>query len=121
MSQAPQTPPSDLPHHWIAAWNAHDLDAILSHYDESVQLTSPVVAQLLGDPTGTLSGKAALKAYFSRGLQAYPNLQFHLEEVLWGLNTVVLYYINQKGTHTAECMQLSPQGKITKVIAHYSA
>jgi len=28
--------------HWISAWNSHDLDAILSHYDDSVELTSPV-------------------------------------------------------------------------------
>ncbi len=32
---------------WIAAWNAHDLDAILSHYDDAIELTSPVAAKLL--------------------------------------------------------------------------
>ena len=109
----------DLPQHWIAAWNAHDLEAILSHYDDSVELTSPTAAQLLG--SGTVSGKPALRAYFQRGLEAYPNLNFQLEETLWGLNSLVLYYINQKGTHTAEFMQLSPEGKVTRVIAHYSA
>lgn len=124
MSPAPNQeqnpePNKELPHHWIAAWNAHDLEAILSHYDDSVELTSPAAAQLFG--SGTISGKANLRAYFQRGLQAYPNLNFQLEETLWGLNSLVLYYINQKGTHTAEFMQLSPEGKVTKVIAHYSA
>ena len=28
--------------HWISAWNAHDLAAILSHYSNEVVLTSPV-------------------------------------------------------------------------------
>ena len=109
----------DLPNHWIAAWNAHDLDAILSHYDDAIELTSPAAAQLLG--TETISGKSALRPYFARGLQAYPNLHFQLEDVLWGQHSIVLYYVNQKGTHTAEFMQLSPQGKVTRVIAHYSA
>jgi len=25
---------------WIAAWNAHDLEAIIRHYDERVELIS---------------------------------------------------------------------------------
>jgi len=108
-----------LPDQWIAAWSTHDLDAILSHYDESVELTSPAAAQLLG--TSTVSGKAALRAYFQRGLEAYPNLRFELEDVLWGVDSLVLYYINQKGSHTAEFMQVSPAGKVTRVIAHYNA
>jgi predicted ester cyclase len=111
---------SKLASHWIAAWNAHDLDAILTHYDDAIELTSPVAAQLLGTPDGKVSGKANLRAYFQRGLQAYPELRFQLEEVLWGLNSVVLYYINQKGTHSAEFMELSATGKIIRVVANYS-
>ena len=109
-----------LAHDWIAAWNSHDLDAIMSHYDDAVELTSPVAAQLLGVPNGTVIGKANLRAYFQRGLQAYPELHFQLENVLAGLNSVVLYYANQKGTRTAEFMGLSATGKVLRVIAHYS-
>jgi hypothetical protein len=108
-------------HHWVASWNAHDLEQIMSHYEETIELTSPVAAKLLGEPDGKVVGKANLQAYFQRGLQAYPELHFHLEDVLWGLNTIVLYYINQKGTRTAEFMELSPVGKVKRVIAHYNA
>lgn len=110
-----------LANHWIAAWNAHDLEAILSHYDDAVELTSPVAAQLLGVPDGKIVGKASLQAYFQRGLQAFPDLHFRLENVLAGLRSVVLYYLNQKGTHTAEFMELAPSGKIIRVVANYSA
>ena len=41
---------------WVAAWNAHDLEAIISHYDERVELISPVAEQLLGTPNGKVSG-----------------------------------------------------------------
>src|SRR6202034_2060108 len=92
---------------WGAAWNAHDLDEIIEHYDDAVELTSPVAARLLGAPGGKVVGKANLLAYFQRGLEAFPELHFHLEDVLWGLNSVVLYYSNQKGTRTAEFMELS--------------
>jgi predicted ester cyclase len=110
-----------LANHWAASWNGHDLDAIMAHYDDAVELTSPTAAQLLGTSDGKVVGKANLKAYFQRGLEAYPDLQFHLEDVLWGVNSIVLYYINQKGTHTAEFMELSADGKVVRVVANYSA
>ena len=97
----------NLASRWVDAWNAHDLDLIMSHYEEGIELTSPVAGQLSGTSDGTIRGKANLRAYFQRGLEAYPELHFRLEDVLWGVNSVVLYYTNQKGTHTAEFMELS--------------
>jgi predicted ester cyclase len=110
-----------LANHWVAAWNAHDLDLIMSHYEDAVELTSPVAAQLLGTSDGKVIGKSALRAYFQRGLEAYPELQFHLEDVLCGVNSVVLVYQNQKGTRTAEYMELSASGKVARVVANYRA
>jgi predicted ester cyclase len=110
-----------LANHWVAAWNVHDLDLIMTHYEDEVELTSPVAAQLLGTPDGRVAGKAALSAYFQRGLAAYPDLHFHLEDVLWGVNSVVLYYMNQKGTRSAEFMELSARGKVMRVVANYNA
>jgi predicted ester cyclase len=94
---------------------------ILTHYDDVVELTSPVAAQLLGTPDGKVSGKANLRAYFERGLAAFPELHFHLEDVFWGVSSVVLCYLNQKGTRTAEFMELSATGKVARVVANYSA
>jgi predicted ester cyclase len=111
----------NLAKHWVAAWNAHDLDSIMNHYEDAIELTSPVAAQLLGTSGGKVIGKANLRAYFQRGLEVYPQLHFHLEDVLWGVSSVVLYYTNQKGTHTGEFMELSATGKVARVVAHYSA
>ncbi len=109
-----------LAHHWVAAWNAHNLEAILTHYDDAVELTSPVAAQLLGTPDGKVAGKTDLRAYFQKGLAAYPELRFDLENVFWGVNSLVLCYTNQKGTRTAEFMELSASGKVVRVVANYS-
>lgn len=106
---------------WIAAWNAHDLELILAHYDDTVELTSPAAAQLMQRSDGKISGKANLRNYFERGLQAYPELHFQLENVFCGLHSVVLCFVNQKGTRTAEFMDLSPEGKVLEVVANYSA
>ena len=105
---------------WLQAWNSHDLEAIMSHYAPEVILTSPTAAKLLRDPSGTGAGKQALRSYFERGLQAYPNLTFELLDVLWGVSSVVLYYVNQKGTKTGELMEFDSNQKVVRVVANYN-
>jgi predicted ester cyclase len=110
-----------LANHWVAAWNAHDLDLIMTHYEDAIELISPVAARLLGTPDGKVAGKLNVRAYFQRGLEDYPELHFRLEDVLWGVNSIVLYYTNQKGTRTAEFMELSASGKVVRVVANYNS
>ncbi len=107
-------------HRWITAWNSHDLDAIMSHYDAGVVLISPAAAKILDDPAGTVEGEAALRSYFKHGLGLYPNLYFELLDVMYGLSSIVLCYKNQKGTRTAEFMEFGKNGQIIRVVANYS-
>jgi hypothetical protein len=47
-------------------------------------------------------------------------LHFDLIEVLWGVETIVLYYENQvRGNKTAEVMRLTTAGKVSRVWANY--
>ncbi len=105
---------------WVAAWNSHDLELILTHYEEDVELRSPVAVKLLqGD--GTVRGKVALREYFELGLQAYPHLRFELVETLWGIETIVISYVNNvRGSKTAEVMLMSEAGRIRGVWANYN-
>jgi hypothetical protein len=104
---------------WVDAWNSHDLERILAHYDDEVLLVSPIALKLLsGD--GTVRGKAALRDYFLRGLETFPDLRFDLIDALWGTETIVVYYIsNVRGSKTAEVMLLNSAGKIRRVWANY--
>jgi hypothetical protein len=106
--------------HWVDAWNSHDLDLIMTHYDDAVELVSPVAARILGIAGGKVIGHANLRAYFRRGLDAYPELQFSLKDVFWGISSVVLYYTNQVGSCTAEFMELLENGKVARVVANYN-
>lgn len=49
----------DFAHHWVRAWNAHDLVDIQSHYADDVILVSPVAARILEDSSGTVKGTEA--------------------------------------------------------------
>jgi predicted ester cyclase len=105
---------------WVAAWNAHDLERILSHYDENVELISPLAARRLAEPTGRVCGKTALRAYFAQGLEAIPDLRFRVRRVLSGVRSVALLYERNSLRHgVAEIMELGANGKVVRVLAHY--
>ena len=59
-------------------------------------------------------------AILREGLQAFPNLSFELLDVMWGISSVVLYYLNQKGTKTGEFMELDANQKVSRVVANYN-
>jgi len=109
-----------LADHWIAAWNSHDLEEIMSHYEDDVTLVSPVALKLLNVPSGMIKGKDALRAYFAKGLEFFPDLNFELIDLMWGVNSLVLYYKNQKGVKAGEFMEIGPTGKVIGVVANYN-
>jgi ketosteroid isomerase-like protein len=110
-----------LAERWLADWNQHNLEAILSHYSNDIIFTSPLVSKILNRADGTIQGKAPLQDYFARGLQTYPDLQFELIQVLVGVNSVVIYYHSINKLLAAEFMQVNPSGSIVKVNAHYNS
>lgn len=77
---------------WIAAWNAHDLPRVLSHYSDDFEMTSPLIVQRLGVPGGKLNGKAEVERYWSQGLAAAPQLHFDLLDVMVGVNSLAIVY-----------------------------
>ena len=102
---------------WVEAWNSHDLNRVLSHYEEDVVLTSPRIKLFLGKDDGTLRGKAALRDYMERALERAPDLRFTLDRVYSGVNAVVLEFHTHQGRHTAEFMEFGRSGLISRASA----
>jgi hypothetical protein len=89
--------PIEFARRWLAAWNAHDLEALLGHFADDVVFTSPVAAQLLDGSDGVIRGKEALRAYWTEGLRRIPDLRFEVVGVYAGAEAIVINYRNQKG------------------------
>ena len=104
---------------WIEAWNAHDLDAILSHYHDDVAYTSPLIASINGDPTGNIRGKGAVRAYMARALVAYPELRFRLRSAFAGVNSLIIYYESVRNLLAAEVFTLGDDDRFIAVQCHY--
>jgi ketosteroid isomerase-like protein len=109
----------ELAEEWYAAWNAHDLEGILSHYSDEVVFTSPFVAKLGTDPDGRLRGKAALREYFALALERFPDLRFEPIALLTGARSMVLHYHSVEDRLAAELLVLGADGLVDESVAHY--
>ena len=112
-------------HDWIAAWNAHDLERILAFCAEDFSMTSPKIASLAGEPSGTVRGKQAVRAYWGAGLQKLPELRFDLITVLAGVDSITLYYNGHYApgapeTLSAEVLLFNAEQKAIRGFAHYA-
>lgn len=105
---------------WINAWNSHDLDRILSHYADDFEMASPRIAELMGESSGVLVGKPAIRAYWALALTRLPDLRFQLLDVLAGVETICIYYESRPGIRAAEWFQFGADGKVAKAMAHYA-
>ncbi|MEK6806247.1 MAG: nuclear transport factor 2 family protein [Pseudomonadota bacterium] len=103
---------------WISAWNSRDLERILSHYSDDFEMSSPVITQITGEPSGKLRGKKAVGTYWGRALELMPTLRFELSEVLVGADSVTLCYIGPRGK-SAEVFFFDDDGLVYKAAAHY--
>jgi ketosteroid isomerase-like protein len=98
---------------WIEAWNAHDLERILSHYADDFEMRSPLIVERLGIAAGVLKGKDAVRPYWQWGLDARPPLRFELRDVLVGVNTLAIYYYSTtRKRMVAEVLTVDANGKV---------
>lgn len=104
---------------WIRAWNSHDLEDILSHYAEDIEVTTPMIALATGGKENTLRGKEAVREYWRKALDKFPDLHFELIGSTAGVNSVALFYKSIMDKHAVEVMFFDDEGKINKMCAHY--
>jgi hypothetical protein len=106
---------------WIASWNSHDLDRILHHYTNDFEIETPIAAKLVPGSNGRVSGKPQVRQYWTLGLQMIPNLHFQLIDVLSGINSITIYYVNTATKRrSAETMFLNSSGKVYKAVVTYA-
>lgn len=102
---------------WIAAWNAHDIEAILSHYAEDIEFTSPVAQAFIGE--GRVRGLVDLRAYWARGLSVNRALHFDLLHILHGDGFLTLLYTNERNQMVAETFEFDGRGRVIRACACY--
>ena len=105
---------------WIASWNSHDLERVLSHYRDDFAMSSPFIAKFGFGESGTLSGKDAVRPYWKSALARVPDLHFTLEDTLVGPDSIAIVYRNQAGGRVAEVVFFDDARRVIRGVAHYA-
>ncbi|MEJ2528729.1 MAG: nuclear transport factor 2 family protein [Gammaproteobacteria bacterium] len=105
---------------WISAWNSHDIYAVLSHYTDDFEMTTPMIQRVLGIESGTLKGKTAIGDYWRAALKQIPDLQFSIIEVTSGVDSVSIYYNAVLGKRAVETLFFNDKGLVFKALANYN-
>jgi ketosteroid isomerase-like protein len=104
--------------HWCDAWNRRDLDAIMSHYADDAEFSSPTVVKRWGFADGWLRGKDKLRDNFAIGVKA-PALSFALIDVAVGAHTMCIIYRRESGAIVTDSIELDADGKARRIVACY--
>lgn len=106
---------------WVAAWNAHDLDRILSHYAADVVFESPVIRERLGKASGQVRGQGELRAYWAGAFKAFPDLRFEVLDVLPGIDGgAIRYFSHARGCEVVEVFTFDASGLVARSAAFYA-
>lgn len=108
-----------LAERYYAAWNAHDIDAMLALYSNDIEFSSPYIAALGFTPDGVIIGKDILRIYFEKAIERAPKLSFTPEALLVGARGHTLIYRNHRGERAAEHHQIDAMGLIVRAEATY--
>lgn len=105
---------------WIDSWNSHNLEEIMKHYSEDIEITTPMLKLAAGIESGSLQGKEQVRAYWDKALTKIPDLHFELIEVTSGIDSMALYYKSVMNKMAIEVMFFNENGLVNKMIAHYT-
>lgn len=104
---------------WYDAWNARDVDAILSLYAEDIEFSSPFVSALGFGLEGVIHGKGMFRAYVEAAIPRVPELSFaHVALCAGARGHTIIYRINT-GVLVAEMHELDGAGLIIRADASY--
>lgn len=85
--------PLAIAHEWFAAFNTHDLEALLSLYAEDAEHYSPKLKLRRPETEGWVRGKAALRDWWRDAFDRLPSLHYEVVKLTGDAEQVFIEYI----------------------------
>jgi hypothetical protein len=79
-----------IAHLWFEAFNAHNLEKLLSLYDDEAQHYSPKLKIRHPETQGLVSGKEALRAWWKNAFERLPSLHYKVTSLTSNLDRVFM-------------------------------
>lgn len=83
----------EMAQRWFAAFNAHDLEALLALYANDAQHYSPKLKVLRPETNGLITGKDALRAWWRDAFDRLPTLRYEVVKLTADAEQVFMEYI----------------------------
>jgi ketosteroid isomerase-like protein len=94
---------------WISEWNGKDLEAVLSHFSESVVFTSPRAKATVG--AASVQGKSSLREYWTKAIDRIQTIHFALDYVISDGDRVAIVYIAEIDGRRMRCVEFMVFGE----------
>ena len=78
---------------WFAAFNAHDLEALLALYADDAEHYSPKLKVRQPETNGLITGKGALRAWWRHAFDRLPSLRYEVVKLTADEEQVFMEYI----------------------------
>jgi ketosteroid isomerase-like protein len=88
---------------WISEWNRKDVEAVLSHFSESVIFTSPRAKATV--VTSKVEGKSGLREYWTKAIDRIQTIHFTLDYVISEGDRTAIVYIAEIDGRRMRCVE----------------
>ncbi len=107
---------------WFEAFNAHNLEKLLSLYDEEAQHFSPKLKIRHPETNGLVTGKEALRTWWKDAFERLPSLHYKVTSLTSNQDRVFMEYIrtveNENDMPVAEVLEINENRIIASRVYH---
>ncbi|NBU82170.1 MAG: nuclear transport factor 2 family protein [Flavobacteriaceae bacterium] len=100
---------------WFESFNAHNLEKLLSLYDDEAQHFSPKLKIRHPETNGLVTGKEALRTWWKDSFDRLPSLHYKVTSLTSNTDRVFMEYIrmveNEENMSVAEVLEIK-EGRI---------
>lgn len=111
-----------IAHAWFEAFNTHNLEKLLSLYDEDAQHFSPKLKIRHPETKGLVTGKNALRAWWQDAFDRLPTLNYKVTSLTANDDRVFMEYIrtvtNEEDMLVAEVLEIKEQVIVASRVYH---
>ena len=111
-----------IAHLWFEAFNAHNLEKLLSLYDDEAQHFSPKLKIRHPETNGFVTGKAALRSWWQDSFYRLPTLHYKVTSLTSNSDRVFMEYTrtveNEEKMLVAEILEIKDNKIIASRVYH---
>jgi len=111
-----------IAHSWFEAFNSHNLEKLLSLYDDDAEHFSPKLKIRHPETKGLVTGKAALRTWWQDAFDRLPSLNYKVKSLTANSDRVFMEYLrsvkNEEDMLVAEVLEIREGTIIASRVYH---